>query len=239
MNFHSSAFACFVQFVHVKLPTHAETLRARPPCPPGPQIAPAVRTILGLPERRVKRYSSARSREAADPAPPARWRPSDECGEPCRESIRAWPLVSAAAWAGGYWTACALSSEESKEETECAAWRVCTVGGCENEDGSAGVPAASLPPLPLGPEAVMGDIPRIDPIVSARPRLYVVDASLVCRECPLRRPGGGFEIVEAAPCCEYGGDRKRCCVFGGGAACWGPAAFLFRGDSPTAWRHPR
>lgn len=58
-----------------------------------------------------------------------------------------------------------MSSEESKEETECAAWRVCT-GGCGKEEGSA----VSLFP-PLGPVVVMGDIPRIDPIVSARPRL--------------------------------------------------------------------
>lgn len=51
-------------------------------------------------ERVLKeRHSSPRSRGAADPAaPPARCRPSDECGEPCRESIRPGPLVSAA-WA--------------------------------------------------------------------------------------------------------------------------------------------
>lgn len=93
--------------------------------------------------------------------------------------------------------------------------------------------------MALGPPVEVidiGDMPRVDePMVSARPRLYVVEASLVCREWPRLRPGGGFEIAEAAAPCEYGGDRNRCWVFGGGAACCGPAAFRFRGDSPTAW----
>lgn len=54
--------------------------------------------------QKVRRYSSPRSRGAADPdpAPPARCRPSDEFGEPCRESIRpGGPLPLSAAWAGG------------------------------------------------------------------------------------------------------------------------------------------
>lgn len=38
-----------------------------------------------------------------------------------------------------------------------------------NEDGSAGVPAVSL--AVEGPEVDIGDMPRVDPIVSARPRL--------------------------------------------------------------------
>lgn len=61
------------------------------------------------------------------------------------------------------------SSEDSKEETECAALRACTGGGWVNEDGSAGVPAVSL--AVEGPEVDIGDMPRVDPIVSARPRL--------------------------------------------------------------------
>lgn len=119
-----------------------------------------------------------------------------------------------------------MSSEERREETECGACRICTVGGCEEkETGSAGGPTASLPDVVV---VAMGDMARRDPMVSARPRLYVavvvvVDASLVCREWApaLRRPWGGFEIAALLWwwCDEYGGDRKRCCVFGGGAAC--------------------
>lgn len=75
-------------------------------------------------------------------------------------------------------------------------------------------------------------------MVSARPRPLYVDASLLWREWPLLRPGGGFEIVEPVPW-ENGGDLNLCCVFGGGAAGCGPVAFRLRGDSPTACCKPR
>lgn len=68
-------------------------------------------------------YSLKRSRGAAAPAP-IRGRPSDECGEPCRESVLLCGPLKSAAGAGGYWAIRGEgSSEESNEETECAGLR--------------------------------------------------------------------------------------------------------------------
>lgn len=106
----------------------------------------------------------------------------------------------------------------------CCGWCCCCCC-CEASSPPPSLDAAN----PAGP-GCMGDASRCSPKLSPRPRARYDPRSLRWRECPLLRPGGGFD---SPTLWENGGDRYRCDELGGGAGCWGPTAFRFRGDSPV------
>ncbi len=163
-------------------------------------------------------------------------RPSeDDPGAKCVVVVAVAAAVAAVARGDCGWS-------DRSDETECAPVRpdsTCPAegpkcGACgwcraEDDDGSP------LSRTELAPEVCIGDISLPGPELSARARppapVRYNPTSLLCRECPLLRPSGG---LDSPVLCGKGGERCRCVAVGGGAGCWGPSAFRFRGDSPTA-----
>lgn len=90
---------------------------------------------------------------------------------------------------------------------------------------STTVPSRGVPRL--------GDSARDGPKLSPRLRAVLLydEMSLLCREWPRRRPGGGLERVDEPVDWLNGGDLYRAWVLGGGAASCGPVAFRFLGES--------
>ena len=164
---------------------------------------------------------------AADPGAPPRAFPSNDRGDAlCCSPSPYWVRKSEGPVVAAYCAPCGEGGLfVNNDETECAPLRpggscvcCCCCCCCWYWDDAS---------------AFTGDISPVCPYPSPRPlpAPRYDPKSLRCRECPLLRPGGGFDSPALS---EKGGDRNRCVALGGGAAGCGPVAFRFRGDSPTA-----